>query len=60
MRHPMAAVEVERAVRLLADEVASRWVSVVDVGRVLGVTFRGGVGRKGEWRGRLGALLSQE
>ena len=61
MRHPMAKEEVERAVRLLADEVASRWVSVMGVGNVVGVTFRGSPGGgRGEWRGRVGEMLAQD
>lgn len=57
MRHPMAGEEVERAVRLLADEVAPGWVTVVDIGNVTGVTFRGGVGGRGQWRDKLREML---
>ena len=57
MRHPIAKEEAVQAVRLLADEVAPKWVGVRDVGSVTGVTFRGKIGRA-EWSRRLHELLN--
>ena len=58
MRHPIAREEAVQAIRLLADEIAPRWIGVRDVGSVIGVTFRGKIGRA-EWSRRLQELLMQ-
>ena len=57
LKHPIAKDEAERCVRLLAVEVAPRWVGIRKVVRVEGVTFRGKIGRA-EWTGRLDELIS--
>ena len=45
LKHPVAAEEAERCVRLLAEEVAPQWVSITEVGKLVAVRFRGGVKR---------------
>ncbi|KAI4151058.1 MAG: hypothetical protein LQ340_003721 [Diploschistes diacapsis] len=56
LKHPIAKEEAERCVRLLATEVAPRWIGIREVGKVVGITFRGKVGRA-EWTGRLRELI---
>ena len=56
LKHPIARDEAERCVRLLAHDVTPRWVGIREVGKVVGVTFRGKVGRA-EWTGRLNELI---
>lgn len=57
LRNPIETEVAVRAVRLLAEEVGPRgWVGVKEVGRILGVTVRGGetmVGGRGEVRRRV-------
>lgn len=47
LRNPISKEDAARCVRLLAAEVAPGWVSVREVGRLVGVTIRrGGLGRE--------------
>ena len=55
LKHPVSKEEAERCVRLLAKEVTPRWVGIREVGRVVGITFRGKIGRS-EWTDRLREL----
>ena len=56
LKHPVAREEAERCIRLLAKEVMPQWVGIREVGRVVGITFRGKVSRA-VWTERLQELM---
>jgi hypothetical protein len=59
LKHPISKEEAERSIKLLAIEVMPRWVGVREIGKVIGVTFRGKVNRP-EWLGKLKSLLTEQ
>ena len=56
LRNPISREEAERCVRLAASEVVPGWMTIREIGKVVGVIIRGRMGR-GEWMGRVEDLL---
>ena len=59
LRNPIAREDVETCVRLAATEVVPGWITVTEIGKMVGVVVRGGLGRA-EWMRRVQRLLGQE
>ena len=58
LKHPIAREEAERCIRLLAKEAMPQWVGIREVGKVVGITFRGKVSRA-VWTERLQELIER-
>jgi hypothetical protein len=58
LRNPISKDEAVLCVKLLAEEVAPRWIGVTEIGKVIGVRVRKGKGiGRDELRERVGKAL---
>ena len=58
LRNPISGEEAERCVRLAASEVVAGWMTIREIGKVVGVVVRGRIGR-GAWTARVEDLLGE-
>ena len=56
LKHPISKEEADKCIRLLAEEVMPRWVSIKEMGKLIAVAFRGKISRQ-EWIGKVKELL---